>query len=248
MNKSAARPFRRVAIALLGTATLLSACASEEAGEATAPAAQEITTDSIPGTLNQEIAALVPGTIAEAGKITVASGPGYPPFYLLADDEKTLVGADVEQVRAIGDVLGLEISFQDIKFDAMIPALQTNRVDMAAGAFSVTEERLKAVDFVSNFAGGTSLIVPVGNPKDVGLDTMCGHKIAVQKAPSTRTTTCRSSTRTAPTPVRKPSTSQSSRPRRTRFSPSPPAAPTPTCPTTARWSTRPSAPTGSSRC
>ncbi|GAA3593973.1 ABC transporter substrate-binding protein [Kineosporia mesophila] len=162
---------------------LLSACADDSAGSsATSGSAPDaITAESIPGTFDESIAALVPSDVADAGKITVAAGPGYPPFYLLADDQKTLVGADIEEVRAIGDVLGLEISFQDIKFDAMIPALQTNRVDMAAGGFSITQERLKAVDFVSNFSGGTSLIVPAGNPKNIGLDSMCGNKIAVQK-------------------------------------------------------------------
>ncbi|WP_246572359.1 ABC transporter substrate-binding protein [Kineosporia corallincola] len=167
--------------AALGTATLLSACGSDPAGSAPVAAQTAIGSDFVPGTYDEKIAALVPGEIAAAGEITVAAGPGYPPFYLLADDQKTLAGADIEEVRAIGDVLGLEISFQDIKFDAMIPALQTNRVDMAAGGFSITEDRLKAVDFVSNFSGGTSLIVPVGNPLGLSLDSMCGHKIAVQK-------------------------------------------------------------------
>ncbi|GAB3275893.1 ABC transporter substrate-binding protein [Kineosporia babensis] len=161
--------------ALVGVLTLLSACASSSSPSAAPPS------ESVAGTYDESIAALVPAEIAESGKITVAAGPGYPPFYLLADDQKTLAGADIEQVRAIGDVLGLEISFQDIKFDAMIPALQTNRVNMAAGGFSITPERLKAVDFVSNFSGGTSLIVPVGNPLELSLDTMCGRKIAVQK-------------------------------------------------------------------
>jgi polar amino acid transport system substrate-binding protein len=164
--------------ALVGALTLLSACGSDSSPSSPpdSPAGE-----AVAGTYDESIAALVPADIAASGKITVAAGPGYPPFYLLADDQKTLAGADIEQVQAVGDVLGLEISFQDIKFDAMIPALQTNRVNMAAGGFSITPERLKAVDFVSNFSGGTSLIVPVGNPLELSLDTMCGRKIAVQK-------------------------------------------------------------------
>jgi polar amino acid transport system substrate-binding protein len=174
---------------LAGITLLLTGCASgTEATDATsdAPAqgdssTEEIGTDSIAGTFDQSIADLLPAEIAEAGTILSGGGPGYAPFYLLADDGETLVGADPELLRAAGDVLGVEIEFSALGFDALIPALQSNRIDMAAGAFSITPERLEVVDFVSYFAGGTSLIVPAGNPKDIDLESMCGTTIAVQQ-------------------------------------------------------------------
>jgi polar amino acid transport system substrate-binding protein len=166
-------------IALLSVAALLAGCSTETA---TPTESQEpIGTDSIPGTFDQSIADLLPADIAAAGKIVSVGGPGYAPFYLLADDGETLVGNDPEFLRAAGDVLGVDIEFEALGFDASIPALQSGRVDMAAGAFSITPDRLAVVDFVSYFSGGTSLIVPTGNPKDIGLETMCGQTIAVQQ-------------------------------------------------------------------
>ena len=165
--------------AMIATTAVLAGCSSETADPTTS--ASPVTTDSIEGTFDQSIADLLPADIAEAGKIVSVGGPGYAPFFLLADDNETLVGNDPELLRAAGDVLGVEIEFQDLGFEASIPALQSKRVDMAAGAFSITDERLAVVDFVSYFAGGTSLIVPTGNPKDIGLDTMCGKTIAVQQ-------------------------------------------------------------------
>jgi polar amino acid transport system substrate-binding protein len=173
-----------LSVAALSTVALLAGCASTGGStpeEPTASSASALPTDFIPGTLDQSIADLVPAEIADTGELHVAGGPGYAPFYLLSEDGSTLIGADIETVHAIGDVLGLEVVFEDIKFDAMIPALQTNRVPMAAGGFSITPERLEAVDFVSNFSGGTSLIVPAGNPKEIDLESMCGRVIAVQK-------------------------------------------------------------------
>jgi len=171
------------AIAALSSVALLAGCSSQATpeGGSEAGAAKPVPAEFIPGTFDQAAADLLPAEIVSAGEVSVAAGPGYAPFYLFADDGTTLAGADIEVVRALGDVLGVEIAFADIKFDAMIPALQTNRVDMAAGGFSITPERLEVVDFVSNFAGGTSLIVPTGNPKDIDLDTMCGKTIAAQK-------------------------------------------------------------------
>lgn len=171
------------ASALAGVAILLAGCSTDTAApDASAEVAQEeITTDSIPGTFDQSIADLLPADIAEAGVINSGGGPGYAPFYLLADDGETLVGNDVELLRAAGDVLGVEIEFDALGFDALIPALQSGRIDMAAGAFSITPERLEVVDFVSYFSGGTSLVVPTGNPKNISLETMCGTTIAVQQ-------------------------------------------------------------------
>jgi polar amino acid transport system substrate-binding protein len=47
-------------------------------------------------------------------------------------------------------------------------------------AMSITADRLESVDFVSDYLGGTSLLVAAGNPSDLSLETMCGHKVAVQ--------------------------------------------------------------------
>jgi polar amino acid transport system substrate-binding protein len=181
MKLFAASPARApiAAIALLGVTALLTGCAADPATPD--PGSDAAVSDAIEGTFDQSIADLLPADIAEAGTIVSGGGPGYAPFYVLADDGETLDGNDAELLRAAGDVLGVDIKFEALGFDALIPALQSERIDMAAGAFSITEERLAVVDFVSYFAGGTSLIVPAGNPKDIGLDAMCGTTIAVQQ-------------------------------------------------------------------
>lgn len=166
-----------VIIALTGCST-----GSTPTGSGATPDAVEtIGSDFIAGTFDQEAADLLPADIAEAGVIHAAGGPGYAPHFLLADDGETLTGNDIELLLAVGDVLGVEVEHEDVGFDAMIPSLQSERVDMANGAMSVTDERLAVVDYVTYFAGGTSLIVPTGNPLGIDLDSMCGRRIAVQQ-------------------------------------------------------------------
>jgi polar amino acid transport system substrate-binding protein len=169
---SASRP-RLTALACTSVAALLLAgCASTGADT---PAAGES------DLFDQAIADLLPADIAEAGEIRVASGPGYPPILDLADDGVTLSGSQPEQVRLIGEVLGVDIVFEDIKFDALFPALESERVDMAAASLGITAERLETVDFVSDFQGGTTLLVEGGNPEDISIDTLCGHVAGVLK-------------------------------------------------------------------
>lgn len=164
-----------------GALAVLTGCSSGSSTPAAAPTPQDaVGTESIAGTFDQAAADLLPADVAESGVIVSSGAPGYAPFYLQADDGETLVGSDPELLRAAADVLGVEVRFEPIGFDAQIPALQSQRTDMASGAFSITPDRLAAVDFVSYFAGGTSLVVPTGNPLDIGLDTMCGRKVAVQ--------------------------------------------------------------------
>lgn len=175
-----------VVVMAAGVLALLAGCASDTGGSGTGgdaePAPVEtIGSDFIPGTFDQEAADLLPADIAEAGVIHAAGGPGYAPHFLLADDGTTLTGNDIELLLAVGDVLGVTVEHEDVGFDAMIPSLQSERVDMANGAMSVTDERLAVVDYVTYFAGGTSLIVPTGNPLGIDLESMCGRRIAVQQ-------------------------------------------------------------------
>jgi polar amino acid transport system substrate-binding protein len=124
---------------------------------------------------------MVPASIKSSGKLTVATGAGYPPFEFYATDNKTIIGFDPDLISAVAGVLGLKSQLADLKFDSIIPGLQSQRYDVGDAAMSVTPERLKVVDFVSYFKGGTSLMVKTGNPLNLSLSTMCGHTIAVEK-------------------------------------------------------------------
>jgi polar amino acid transport system substrate-binding protein len=170
----------RLALAAgLAVATVLLAGCSAPEGDAPAPGESEL--------FDQAIADLLPDEVKEAGRISVASGPGYPPILDLAEDGVTLSGSQPEEVRLLGEVLGIEIVFEDIKFDALFPSLEAGRVDMAAASLGITAERLEAVDFVSDFQGGTTLLVPGGNPEDLSLETICGRNVGVLKGSSEET-------------------------------------------------------------
>lgn len=181
MKEFSARQKQVVALAATAVfATVLAGCASSDTPASSASGA---------GTsplFNAEAAALLPEGVTE---IVVASGPGYPPILDLAEDGVTLSGSQPEQVRLIGEVLGVEIVFEDVKFDALFPALESERVDMAAASLGVSAERLESVDFVSDFQGGTTLLVEGGNPQDLSLDTLCGHSVGVLKGSTEDTIT-----------------------------------------------------------
>jgi polar amino acid transport system substrate-binding protein len=92
-------------------------------------------------------------------------------------------GFEVDLVAAIAAKLGIKIAFQEQSFDAIIPALQAGKHDLAVSSMSDTVDRQKVLDFVDYFNGGASLIVAKGNPKNVtGLSGLCGQKVAAEAA------------------------------------------------------------------
>jgi polar amino acid transport system substrate-binding protein len=54
-------------------------------------------------------------------------------------------GLDIELGRMIGERLGKKIEIVDMNFEALIPALQSGKIDFALSNFNVTEERKKLI-------------------------------------------------------------------------------------------------------
>lgn len=96
----------------------------------------------------------------EAQKVTVAVVQDYPPFEYIVDGN--LTGFDIDIVEAIAEHQNLEIDWNIMRFDGIIPALQANQVDAAVSAITIREDRAEVVDFTQPyFESGLSLVVPV---------------------------------------------------------------------------------------
>ena len=93
-------------------------------------------------------------------KVTVAVVQDYPPFEYIVDGE--LTGFDIDIIEAIGEEENLEIDWNIMRFDGIIPALQANQVDAAVSAITIRDDRAEVVDFTQPyFESGLSLVVPV---------------------------------------------------------------------------------------
>jgi polar amino acid transport system substrate-binding protein len=131
--------------------------------------------------VDKAAAALLPASAKTKG-LSVGSEIPYAPmeFY---DAKHKPAGFEVDLVAAIAAKLGIKISFEAQSFDAIIPALQAGKHDLAVSSMSDTVDRQKVLDFVDYFNGGASLLVVKGNPKKVtGLSGLCGQKVAAEAA------------------------------------------------------------------
>lgn len=197
---SALRP-----LVLLGSAALLLAgCADPSqptgASSGTSSSASAGTTSIAK---NAALAAKVPAALKASG-ITVASDVSYPPMDFFASDNKTVIGAEADLDKALGTVLGVEVTLVNVPFDSILPGLQSGKYQLGVSSFTDTAEREKVVDFVTYFDAGTSLLVPAGNPQALkpGGDSLCGRTVAVAKGSTQALVDLPARAKTCKTPIK----------------------------------------------
>lgn len=126
-----------------------------------------------------DIAAMVPQEVKDRGQLRNAASTDYAPAEFRDTDGQTPIGYDIEMVKALGKVMGLEGSTKHEDFTKIIPALGVT-YDVGASSFTITPERLQQVNMVSYVEVGSSYAVKTGNPKGFDPKDPCGKTIGVQ--------------------------------------------------------------------
>jgi polar amino acid transport system substrate-binding protein len=119
------------------------------------------------------------GPSQAADDIKAGSITNSPPMISYAADGTTLQGAIVDLAAAMSKQMGRNIVFESIPFNALIPAMQSKRIDITFTMMNDTPEREKLLDFVDFFNLGTMLLIRKGNPEHVeSLETLCGKTVS----------------------------------------------------------------------
>ncbi|MGO1544448.1 MAG: ABC transporter substrate-binding protein [Gulosibacter sp.] len=126
-------------------------------------------------------AGLVPENIADQGSITIATPATFPPEGY-QDEDGSLAGYEIEIAEAVGEVLGLEVEWQITEFASMIPGLQSERFEMAAGQIGITPERAETIDFVTLILVNQAFAASADSGlTDVTIEDLCGMSVAVMQ-------------------------------------------------------------------
>lgn len=112
-------------------------------------------------------------------QIIMVTEAGFAPYEYYEDNE--IVGVDIDIAKNIADYLGKELVVKDIAFDSIINELNSDKADFAAAGMSITEERLKSVDFSVEYAVSKQvIIVKKGYDKIKTLEDLSDKTISVQ--------------------------------------------------------------------
>jgi polar amino acid transport system substrate-binding protein len=183
---------RRVLVATsaaIAGALLISACSSGSSTgsgastsastsvAATAAAASSATSSSAS---SGSPAALLPAKYKTSGTIVDASAFDYPP-YDYTDSSGKYIGLEPDLLQAVAPILGVKITYSKLAgFASLVPAVSSGRVDMASSSIGVTTARLAQVGYAQYMEMREGLAVQKGNPKNVSVDDLCGHSVAVE--------------------------------------------------------------------
>ena len=119
-------------------------------------------------------------TTVESGKLIMATNAFFPPYEYYEGDK--IVGIDVEIATAVADKLGLELVIEDVEFDSIIAGVQSGKYDIGCAGMTVTEDRLKSVNFSTPYATGIQSIIVAADSEITDIDTLVNgdYKVGVQ--------------------------------------------------------------------
>ena len=158
----------------------LAACGSSASSASSEAVSSEAASSEVASSAASEAAPAAELTTVTPGKLTMSTNAAFPP-YESTDDNGNFVGIDVDVAAAIAEKLGLELQVDDMDFDAALLAAQNGKSDMVMAGVTVTDERLKVMDFSDTYAEGIQSIIVPEDSDIATVDDLAGKTIGTQR-------------------------------------------------------------------
>jgi polar amino acid transport system substrate-binding protein len=135
-------------------------------------------TAAMHATYNAADAALVPAALRHV-TWQIATDATYAPDESMSGN--TMVGFDVNLMKAVAQTLGVNIVEHNVTFDNIIAGIQSGKYLVGNSSFTDTKAREKQVNFVDYFQAGEGVYVKSSATwKFTGLKSFCGESVAVE--------------------------------------------------------------------
>ncbi|GLZ87800.1 ABC transporter substrate-binding protein [Pseudomonas sp. BN414] len=118
----------------------------------------------------------------DAKPLRIGIEAAYPPFAYKTPEGK-ITGFDYDIGNALCAEMKVECKWIEQEFDGLIPALKVRKFDAVLSSMSITEERLKSVDFTKKYYHTPArLAMKEGTVINDPLTDLKGKKVGVQRA------------------------------------------------------------------
>lgn len=91
------------------------------------------------------------------GTLIMATNAYFEPYEYYEGND--IIGIDVDMATAVADIMGMDLKVQDMEFDSIITAVQSGKADIGAAGMTVTEDRLKNIDFSDSYTTSKQVII-----------------------------------------------------------------------------------------
>lgn len=176
----------------LAAGLILAACAQTPAATSapTSPAVQPTSAEvspaatemASPTTTEGALApSAAPSTAAGSNTITVATDATWPPFEIVDESTKQIVGMDIDLMNAIAEKAGLTAKFVNVAFDPLLAGMADCQYDVAISSITITPERQKQMLFSDPyFDAGQVVTVTKDNTTIKSKDDLSGKTVGAQ--------------------------------------------------------------------
>ncbi len=110
--------------------------------------------------------------------LVMVTEAGFPPYEFYENGK--VVGVDIEIANEIAKELNKNLVIKDIAFDSIINELKSGKADFAAAGMSITEDRLKEVDFTIEYIVSEQVVVVKNDSQINNIDDIKDKTISVQ--------------------------------------------------------------------
>ncbi|NLW10030.1 MAG: basic amino acid ABC transporter substrate-binding protein [Firmicutes bacterium] len=112
--------------------------------------------------------------------LRVGTDAAYEPFEYI-DEDGNFAGFDIELITMIAEEMGRELELQNVQWDGIIPGLMNGNYDCLISAMTITEERMKQINFSDPyFTIKQAIVVREDDYSITGPADLAGKTIAVQ--------------------------------------------------------------------
>lgn len=181
MQPSPSSRTRRTApgVLLAAAALLMASCGT---GDSTpSSGASTSTGGGAPVKTDKTLSSLLPDKF-KGGEVKVATDVPYAPFELFANPgSDQITGIDYDLGQAIAGKLGVKFTFEEQKFDGIIPAIKAGKYDVVMSSMTDNKDREKVLTFVDYSVSGTGVLVKKGNPDHITtIEDLCGKAVGIE--------------------------------------------------------------------
>ncbi|MBS7815462.1 transporter substrate-binding domain-containing protein [Wohlfahrtiimonas chitiniclastica] len=104
----------------------------------------------------------------------------YPPFSYMNPD-RSLGGFEPDLANLFCEKAKLKCEIVQVEFDALIPSLNTKKIDAILASMSITDQRKQAINFTNKYyQTPAKFVAPIGEYKEMTDDVLKGKSIGVQ--------------------------------------------------------------------
>lgn len=173
MKRSLMKKFL-LALSLLLAVGLLAACGSDEKTAGNTGNNQQQQQEELTGW----------AYIEDKGELIIGLDDAFAPMGF-RDETGELVGFDIDLANAVGEYLGINITFQPIEWTAKDMELSSKRIDCIWNGMSVTPERIEAYSLTKKYLNNKIVIMTMDPElKIASAEDLAGVTLATQGASS----------------------------------------------------------------